>query len=337
MAIRIVVALCTCLALGGFANSQVPPRQDKPASNKSPKVVTPSPPKEGVSITEIASLLADNDGFLDKKKISDYSKSLNKEMGYDVISEEDLEFPSVDLYGVESWHGDAVNPFIGSIRADVPDTFAVDLTQFVYPLDELKRVTSTFGYRRRFRRMHYGIDISVRVGDTIRATFDGKVRMVDFDRRGYGHYIVVRHTNGLETLYAHNSRIIAKENQVVRAGDPIALAGNTGRSTGPHLHFECRYLGQALNPEKLINFHSGIPQSSEYLVLKKNYNGGNGKARVARSSSGGGDNVKMHRVKSGDTLAEIAKKYGTTVSKLCKLNRISARTTLKVGRSLRVA
>ncbi|WP_018359274.1 M23 family metallopeptidase [Porphyromonas levii] len=333
---RIVLALCTCFALAGLTSAQVPPRQTKQTTSKSPKVATTAPPKEGGSITEMASLLADNNGFLDKKKISDYSKAINKEMGYDVISEEDLEFPSVDLYGVESWHSDAVNPFIGSIRADVPDSFVVDLTQFVYPLDELKRVTSKFGYRRRFRRMHYGIDISVRVGDTIRAAFDGKVRMVDYDGRGYGRYVVVRHTNGLETLYAHNSRILAKEDQVVRAGDPIALGGNTGRSTGPHLHFECRYLGQALNPEKLINFYTGVPQSSEYLVLAKNYNGGNGKARISRSSGNRGDGVKMHRVRRGDTLAEIAKRYGTTVSKICKLNRISARTTLKVGRSLRV-
>lgn len=336
MTSRIVVALCTCLVFGGIANSQVPKRQDKQTSNKNPRVVTVSPPKGNGSITEMANLLADNDGFLDKKKISDYSRTINKEMGYDVISEEDLEFPSVDLYGVESWHGDAVNPFIGSIRADVPDTFAVDLTQFVYPLDGLKRVTSPFGYRRRFGRMHYGIDISVTVGDTIRAAFDGKVRMVDFDRRGYGHYIVVRHTNGLETLYAHSSRILAKQDQVVRAGDPIALAGNTGRSTGPHLHFETRYLGQALNPEKLINFYTGIPQSSEYLVLAKNYNGGNGKARIARSSASSGDGVKMHRIKRGDTLATIAKRYGTTVSRLCKLNSMTARSTLRVGRSLRV-
>lgn len=336
MTSRILVVLCTCFALGGMANAQVPPRKDKQTSSKKSHVMSVAPPKEVGSIAEMASLLADNDGFLDKKKLSDYSKSINKEMGYDVVTEADLEFPSVDLYGAESWHRNAVNPFIGSIRADVPDTFAVDLTQFVYPLDELKRVTSSFGYRRRFGRMHYGIDISVRVGDTIRSAFDGKVRMVDYDGRGYGRYLVVRHTNGLETLYAHNSRILVKQDQVVRAGDAIALGGNTGRSTGPHLHFECRYLGQALNPQKLINFYTGVPQSGEYIVYAKNYNGGNGKARISRSYGNHNGNVQMHRVKRGDTLSSIAKKYGTSVSRLCKLNRMSSRATLRVGHSLRV-
>lgn len=327
------------MMLSGFANPSLASPRIRQTQQKSQKITLPPAQQGGKSIAEMASLLADNDGFLNKKKISDYTKSINESMGYKVTTEEDLQFPSVDLYGSSSWHNNAVNPFIGGIRAEVPDTFSVDLTQFVYPLDRVRRVTSSYGYRRRFRRMHYGIDISVQVGDTIRAAFDGKVRMVDFDRRGYGRYVVVRHTNGLETLYAHNSRIIARENQIVRAGDPIALGGNTGRSTGPHLHFEFRYLGQPLNPEHLVNFNSGVPKNDQYLCLARNYNGGKGKviARNNKRNNSSAGSIETHRIKKGDTLAAIAKRYGTTVSKLCKLNNISARTTLKIGKSLRVS
>ena len=109
-----------------------------------------------------------------------------------------------------------------------------------------RMVTSHYGYRRSFRRQHYGTDIKVFVGDTIRAAFSGKVRVVAFERAGYGNYVIIRHANGLETVYDHMSRHLCKPNQIVRAGDVIGLGGNTGRSTGSHLHFETRFLGQRL-------------------------------------------------------------------------------------------
>ena len=105
------------------------------------------------------------------------------------------------------------------------------------------RITDVFGYRPRRRRAHYGLDIKVYVGDTIRAAFDGKVRVVkNQGRRGYGKYVVIRHDNGLETVYGHLSKQLVDTNQLVKAGEPIALGGNTGRSTGSHLHFETRFL-----------------------------------------------------------------------------------------------
>ncbi len=337
MAGKIALLLCAGLLIDGMSFAQTT-HTEKPTHPKG-VVVTAPPPVEDCGISEMAGLLAINDGVIDKKKISDYTKSINKTMGYNVTSEEDLQYPSVDLYGEFSWRNDAINPFIGGVRAIVPDTFAVDLSQFVYPLDELKRVTSHYGYRRRYRRMHYGIDISLNVGDTVRAAFDGKVRMVNKDYRGYGNYIIVRHTNGLETLYAHNSRILAKEDQIVHAGDPIALGGSTGRSTGPHLHFEARYLGQAINPEFLIDFYNGVPKSEQYLCLARNYRGGTGSGTVNkhRPATYTGNNVKTHRIKQGDTLSSIAKRYGTSVSRLCKLNNMTARSTLRVGRSIRVS
>lgn len=334
---RFALFLCAGLLIWNtsFAQGVV---AEKPKQGTKTAQGKPDSPIKDCGISEVAGLLAANDGVVDKKKLSEYTKSINKIMGYNVASEEDLQYPSIELYGENSWRNDAINPFFGDVRANVPDSFAVDLSQFVYPLDELKRVTSRYGYRRRFRRMHYGIDISLTVGDTVRAAFDGKVRLVAFDRRGYGNYIIVRHTNGLETLYAHNSRIIAEEDQIVHAGDPIALGGNTGRSTGPHLHFEARYLGQALNPELLIDFHNGVPLMEEYICLSKNYRGGTGAGQINKQpASTSGHSIKMHRIRQGETLSVIAKRYGTSVNKLCRLNNMTARSVLRVGRSIRVS
>ena len=113
-----------------------------------------------------------------------------------------------------------------------------------------QRITSKFGYRRRFRRQHKGLDVKVQIGDTIYAAFDGKIRVVADQgrRKGYGKYVVIRHDNGLETIYGHLSEHLVIENEYVRSGQPIGLGGNTGRSTGPHLHFEITENGERVNP-----------------------------------------------------------------------------------------
>ena len=114
------------------------------------------------------------------------------------------------------------------------------------------KITSPFG--PRWRRMHNGLDLKVNIGDTIVAAFDGKVRIVKYERRGYGKYVVIRHDNGLETIYGHLSKQLVEENQLVKAGEVIGLGGNTGRSTGSHLHFETRFLGIAINPIYMFDF-----------------------------------------------------------------------------------
>ena len=154
-----------------------------------------------------------------------------------------------DLY--PSW----TNHFETYANAKQPKEYAIDLRGFHMPC-ESRRVTSHYGYRSRFRRNHYGTDIGVRIGDTIRSAFDGKVRVGEFEARGYGKYVVIRHPNGLETIYGHMSKHLVKPNQVVKAGEPIGLGGSTGRSTGPHLHFETRFLGNKINPEHLFSFEN---------------------------------------------------------------------------------
>lgn len=243
----------------------------------------------------------------------------------DLLESEALRFPSDELYG-SSWDTCWVNPF-RSKDIEMPDTFNVDCRSFTIPIDGEVKVTSNYGPRRR--RMHRGIDLKVQVGDTIRSAFSGKVRIKGFERRGYGYYLVIRHTNGLETIYGHLSKFLVSENDIVKTGDAIALGGNTGRSTGSHLHFETRFLGQALNPSNLIDFESGVPHEDFYAVYKNNTQQ---RTNVYTSTS---ERIVYHRVKKGETLGQIALKYKTTVNELCRLNGLSRKSTLRIGQSIR--
>ncbi|HJD75675.1 MAG TPA: peptidoglycan DD-metalloendopeptidase family protein, partial [Bacteroides reticulotermitis] len=183
-------------------------------------------------------------------------------------------------------------------------------------------------------RMNNGLDIKVNIGDTIVAAFDGKVRIVKYERRGYGKYIVIRHDNGLETVYGHLSKQIVEENQLVKAGEIIGLGGNTGRSTGSHLHFETRFLGIAINPAYMFDFPKQDIVADTYTFRKtrgvERNRAGSHDSNVAESAA-----IRYHKVKNGDTLSRIAKIRGVSVSTLCKLNRIKPTTTLRIGQVLR--
>lgn len=249
------------------------------------------------------------------------------------------EIPADEVYG-GVWNNRYINTY-GGVE-NVPDTFRVDLSNFTMPTMGYK--TSDFGPRRR--RMHYGVDLKVQVGDTIYAAFDGKVRICQYERRGYGYYVAIRHTNGLETVYGHLSKFLVKEDEVVKSGDPIALGGNTGRSTGAHLHFETRFLGKPINPNEIVDFDNKVCHRDSYRVTPRSFGSGSRGSvttlTASKSVKSPGTNkyvsgsVKYHRVKSGDNLYSIAKRYGTTVKRLASLNNISERTTLKLGKSLRI-
>ena len=244
------------------------------------------------------------------------------------IKAEQEEFPSLDIY--QSWDNEFVNAYANAV---IPETYTFDLTGFCMPTPNTK-INDVFGYRPRRRRAHYGLDIKVNVGDTIRAAFDGKVRIVkNQGRRGYGKYIVIRHDNGLETVYGHLSKQIVKEDQLVRAGDVIGLGGNTGRSTGSHLHFETRFLGVAINPALMFDFEKQDVTADKYThVFKKQPT--KWTSRSAASTAADGKGV-YYKVKNGDTLSKIASKQGVSVNQLCKLNGITTKTVLRIGQVLR--
>lgn len=223
----------------------------------------------------------------------------------------DLDNPASYLY--PEWSNQYVHNFND---ASLPDSVIISMKGYYMPTDST-RITDKFGYRPRRGRAHLGIDIKVRTGDTVRAAFDGKVRISRYERRGYGHYLVIRHPNGLETVYGHLSKKLVGENDIVHAGDPIGLGGNTGRSTGSHLHFETRVLGQAINPALMFDFPNQTAVT-DYYVYSKN------------------TREVYYKVRSGDTLSRIAIKNETTVANICKLNGISRNAIIKVGQTLRV-
>ena len=179
--------------------------------------------------------------------------------------------------------------------------------------------------------MHKGLDIKVNIGDTIVAAFDGKVRIVKYERGGYGKYVVVRHDNGLETVYGHLSKQLVEENQLVKAGEVIGLGGNTGRSTGSHLHFETRFLGIAINPALMFDFPKQDIVADTYTFKKT---GGQTVAGSHDSDIADGA-IRYYKVKSGDSLSRISKLTGVSISSLCKLNRITTKAKIRPGQVLR--
>lgn len=258
------------------------------------------------------------------------------------------EEPEYDIY-TEGWESGRVNCYA---NMDVPDRMVIDVRNFSMP--HAGYITSPYGYRRRFRRMHKGVDLKVNIGDTIRAAFDGRVRITNFERRGYGYYVVIRHTNELETVYGHLSGFLVKPDQYVKAGDPIALGGNTGRSTGPHLHFETRYMGYAINPCAIFDFANQTTHTDSYTFDKRTYQNARNFSPSANAeyatqyrkthpvtasvsnSKTSSKATRTYRVRKGDTLSRIASSHGLTVAKLCRINGIKASAKLRIGQRLKL-
>ena len=262
-----------------------------------------------------------------------------------LILNEQYDTPAADLY--EDWNNKYAHR-----ATELPDTFKINLRGFCMPTDN-RVVTSNFG--ARWGRQHKGIDVKVYIGDTIRAAFSGKVRMVKYEAGGYGKYVVIRHGNGLETIYGHMSKHLVAEDEIVEAGQPIGLGGNTGRSTGSHLHFETRLCGVALNPALMFDFKNQDVVGDYYMFYRDTYQKESIVANRLRGVNGRGDivsdedmelaiaapeatytkNVKFHKVKSGETLSSIARKRHTTVNAICKLNRIGKNIRLMPGQILK--
>lgn len=211
--------------------------------------------------------------------------------------------------------------------------------EFVMPVPGV--VTSRYGYRRG--RYHNGIDLDLEVGDTIRAAFSGKIRYAKWNDGGFGNLVIIRHYNGLETFYAHMSKLLVMPDQEVKAGDVIGLGGNTGRSFGAHLHFEVRFYDAPMNPEEIIDFAKKEIKDENLLINRRMFRPGakpsdeeiSGES-IATVQSGTSAARKYYKVRSGDTLSQIAARNNTTVSRLCSLNGIRPTTILQVGRQLRV-
>lgn len=262
-----------------------------------------------------------------------------------LLRKESLESPASQLY--TDWNNQYAHR-----EQELPDSFRIDLRHFHMPTVS-RVITSNFG--SRWGRQHKGIDIKVYIGDTIRAAFSGKVRIVKYEGGGYGKYIVIRHTNGLETIYGHLSKQLVAENQTVKAGEPIGLGGNTGRSTGSHLHFETRLCGMALNPALMFDFRAQDIVADSYMFHKNSYKQESVEANRTRGVVGNGgytreevrgeiaqsttvinsEEKQYHKVASGETLYSIANKRGVTVDALLKLNKLPKSAKIHPGMIIR--
>lgn len=298
-------------------------------------------------------LIANNVSFKKQTHLLDsiIAKHMSEETDDDYLPEGDN--PADELYE-GAWSSRGVNANRVDL-ARVPDSVYIDCAGYIAPV--MGSITSEFGPRKR--RYHYGIDLRLSVGDPVGSAFDGKVRVTKYDRGGYGSYVVIRHNNGLETVYGHLSEIKVFEGQNVRAGQCIGLGGSTGRSTGPHLHFETRFLGNPINPERFFDFERGTALANKYLMVKevafdyKHYkksrnrneheesteetasttsrHGRKGKDRAVASSRRG----QFHKVKNGETLSHIADRYNVSIDKLCKMNKLSRNTLLHPGQKIK--
>ncbi|HRO76278.1 MAG TPA: peptidoglycan DD-metalloendopeptidase family protein [Crocinitomicaceae bacterium] len=251
------------------------------------------------------------------------------------------------------------------LDANFKDTIALNLnvnSKFFIPVSGA--VVSE--YKHRGKRPHKGIDLGLRIGDSVVSVWDGKVRYAEYNRGGYGNLVVVRHSNGLETYYAHLSKLKVKVNDEVKAGDLIGLGGSTGHSTGPHLHFEVRFYDMTINPEEIIDFTTKALKKDTLLICSRtlrpnatptdrdihhhhdNIDGNHDElhentqyvtavavpttATKAPSTAA----KSYYKVKSGDTLSKIAARNNTTIAKLCQLNGLRQNSILQVGRTLRI-
>ena len=178
---------------------------------------------------------------------------------------------------------------------------------------------------RGFMYTHKGLDIKLNKGDTIRAAFDGVVRYAKYNRGGFGNLVIIRHYNGLETYYAHLSKINIKVNQVIKSGDPVALGGSTGRSRGPHLHFEIRYKDIPLDPLRVIDYDNKKLIANTFPVTKRVF-----------YPNDFVENSVVVKIKNGDTIGKLAHKYHTSVKEICAMNQLKPTSTLRIGRSIRV-
>lgn len=261
------------------------------------------------------------------KELNEYAKNkLLKQDDYITLTNyyENSEIPSNATYG--KWDTRNVSPYNDALSKN-DTSIILTLTDtknncnFVAPIQD-PVITSNFGWRNG--RNHSGIDLDVHVWDPIVASFDGMVRVALYHPE-YGRVVVIRHHNGLETLYAHLHRFKVKAGDVVEAGQLIGLGGSSGRSSGSHLHFEVRFKGISINPKHLISFKKNQLISDSLQLVKQRWN------YIALPIG-----VKYHTIQNGDFMYKIANRYGMSVTELCEINGIRRNKLLIVGRKLRI-
>ena len=246
-------------------------------------------------------------------------------------------------YSTDYWQSDKVNPYRDVV---LPSPFKIefDQTTFTHPVDNDIIVTSRFGRRRR--RPHRGLDLDLVTGDAVRSVLPGKVRFVGYSR-GHGKTVVVRHANEVETVYAHLSEYAVSINDIIDEGQVIGKGGNTGRSTGSHLHLEVRYKGVCIHPEYVFNFDGSQSIRGSELWVTKGWKSPRSHSTYRKSKviplltetaalAAQNAEPRYHRVRSGDTLSHIASRYHLGLREISRLNAISTNSVLRIGQLLKI-
>lgn len=192
-------------------------------------------------------------------------------------------------------------------------------------------ITSYFGWRPQFQRVHHGVDLILQIGDTVRAAVTGTVTKIAFDHDGYGNYVVMQHEDGMETLYGHLEYALVAQGQFVLAGQPVGIGGDSGNSTGPHLHFEARLGGIPIDPTLLFDFYGHFQYIADEDAQKNTPKG-----PVYSHQSKSIANESTYIVRYGDTLQSIARQAGLSVMRLCQLNMLQQTDIPPVGRMLKL-
>jgi murein DD-endopeptidase MepM/ murein hydrolase activator NlpD len=223
----------------------------------------------------------------------------------------------------ENWSSTKLYPYKKIDLSIMEDTLIFRLKTSSFYCTPTDHLYSAFGPRRG--RQHKGIDTDLNIGDTLRTVFDGKIRYANYVS-GFGNLVIIRHYNGLETYYAHQSKILVEPGDLLSAGDVIGLGGETGNALGPHLHFEIRYMDNAFDPEKVIDLENQCLKVTELQLTKKDFEW----KKQWRER-------KYHKVKSGNTLGYIAITYNTSVKKILKINKgLKSTSILQIGQKIRV-
>ena len=274
--------------------------------------------------------------------VSEDTTTLN-EGGQEIVEMSDevlIDSSWVKVAGYYSiWDTHRVNPYRvdGRSYRDSLKLHLIDPPRQRYARMPLVKTPITSGFAFRGYRWHFGMDLDLETGDSVRAAYDGVVRISAWDGGGYGNYILLRHYNGLETIYGHLSKALVPVGTFVKAGQLIGYGGSTGRSTGSHLHFEVRYQGNPINPALMYDFPGYKLRKDNFTITSQLFNYYSRAVGRSRSSGVRSSRVRQvvtYKVRSGDTLSEVAERYGVRVSTLKKLN--NGVKTLQPGRKLRV-
>ena len=212
-------------------------------------------------------------------------------------------------------------------KEEVEEVNTFDFSTILPPITHEALIGSPYGIRSH--RLHRGVDVNVIKDEPVVAAYPGEVTMSRYNKGGYGHYVLIKHPNGIETLYAHLSKRLLNVGDKVFPGDIVGLAGNSGRSSAAHLHFEIRYGEINIDPATVIDFpHWSLKPGVSKFSMKK----ARSEHRKIQSKL---INNNYYVVQAGDSQGDVANWFNISIESLCRINDLKPGAPLKAGQKLR--